>query len=322
MHIDAFGQRHRYGPPPGYTPPAQEVFCVGEEWSRLVERGLQFPPYSGPTTRFGARGSCLEPLVTDRHMLLTRAVDPDEPLIDGSLVCIEWLDAEEAQRHRDAIGVVSKDPIVICKIARIICGEWYLLCKDSITPLLDNLIVAAVVAVLPLTGCAPQAAVHARAICENPFSPSPTECSGLGLNAASQIGSNFSASGGAATTSTASPAYATAVSITLTCTGYPVSIDVSGTYFFATGSIGTPVATLSIYRDGVALASGGSFTTGTLPNSTTSTPTPFSMIASDLPSAGTHTYSLVVESQGAIGALVDTSVVVSNAYLKVREYKR
>jgi hypothetical protein len=188
MHIDAFGRRHRYGPPAGYRPPAQEVFCVDAEWSRLVERGLQFPAYSGPTTRFAVRGNCLEPLVTDRHMLLTRPVDPAEALTDGGLYAIRWDNEIESQIYRDSIGISTGGHIVIAKFLRFVAGEWWCLCADNLTPLLDNLIIGAIVAVLPLTGCAPQAEVHARSpICGNPFDSSSVACSGLGANAATSI---------------------------------------------------------------------------------------------------------------------------------------
>ncbi len=56
MHLDAFGNPHRYGPPAGWVWPARESFSVADEWAKLVERGLQFPTYHGETSLSNVRG--------------------------------------------------------------------------------------------------------------------------------------------------------------------------------------------------------------------------------------------------------------------------
>jgi len=205
MYTDPFGKQHRYPPPQGWVQPAYESFNADEDWQRLCERGLQFEPYHGRTQLRGIRGDCLEPLlVAGRHMIEVRPVAPDEPLLDGGLYLIEWADDDEIQIYRDRIGVPPTEKIVIAKFLRFIGGGWWCQCKDSISHLYDNLVVAEVVGVIALSasaGCAPQETIHARQPICNPFGPESSECSQIGINAATTtlIANNNSGSGGTIT---------------------------------------------------------------------------------------------------------------------------
>jgi hypothetical protein len=206
MYTDPVGKQHRYGPPAGWVQPARESFNAAEDWQRLCERGLQFKPYYGPTQRSFVRGDCLEPLiVAGRHMLITRAVSPDEPLVDGGLYFIAWNNNDPGiQIYRDKIGVPPTEKIVIAKFLRFIGGEWWCQCKDSIAHLYDNLVVAEIVDVITLgagvAGCI-RDTVHARQPICNPFGPESSECSQISANAATMtlIANNNSGSGGTIT---------------------------------------------------------------------------------------------------------------------------
>jgi hypothetical protein len=191
MYRDPFGQEHRYAPPAGWTPPASERFSVDEEWEKICARGLSFEPFDGPTQLHGVRGECLNPLITDQHLLRIRAVAPDEPLQNGRLYSILWTNEDEAQAYRDKIGVTNKAPIMITKFLYFTGFEWWCLCKDSMTKLGSAIVVGEVVGVLSaaavLAGCGPGAPVHARqAACGNPFDAASSECSGIGANAATE----------------------------------------------------------------------------------------------------------------------------------------
>lgn len=147
------------------------------------------------------------------------------------------------------------------------------------------------------------------------------DTSQLGNNAASQIASVSSATGFSASTNAASPTTVIGTSATVVCTGAPISIDISGTYQYKTGSVGTPSVTISVYKDGSLLSTSAEFQTGTLSVSSTSVPIPFALIASDTPTAGSHTYAIALTVTGATG-VTNTEAQIIPSYIKVREYRK
>jgi hypothetical protein len=166
MYTDIFNVEHRYAPPGGWVLRAHTVnFSAAEEWAALVERGLSFPEYRGPSTLTPVRGDCLEPLITQKHMLRTRPVAVDEPLIDGGLYAIELgasAENSEAAAYREKHGMEPGESFVICKFLRWIGMEWFAQAKDSVSRLSEyGAVVAMVVAV---SGCEP---VHSAQIAIN-----------------------------------------------------------------------------------------------------------------------------------------------------------
>lgn len=141
-------------------------------------------------------------------------------------------------------------------------------------------------------------------------------------DATSQIASTFSSTGFSVSTNTASPATAVGTSVTVVCTGAPLEIDISGSLIYHAGAGGTPSVTVTVFVDGSAIASGGTWTTGTLPNSTSITvPIPFTIVASDTQSAGSHTYAIAITATGGTG-IVSSGAQIQNSYIKVREIKK
>lgn len=207
MYKDPFGREHRYAPPAGWVRKDGTIhFNADEDWQRLCAQGLAFPDYRGPARLFGVRGDCLEPLVTSQHMVRQRPVAPDEPLIDGGLYVMELgasAENSEAAAYREKHGIAPGEKFVIMKFLRWIGDEWYAQCKDSVLRLSEyGAVIAMVVAVLPLAGCAPSAEVHARqSACGNPFDAQSAECAQVSPNAAttSLIANNSSGSGGTIT---------------------------------------------------------------------------------------------------------------------------
>jgi hypothetical protein len=160
MYTDIFNVEHRYAPPEGWVLRDHTVnFSAPEAWADMVAKGLSFAEYHGPSTLTPVRGDCLEPLITERHMLRTRPVAPDEPLIDGGLYGIELgasAENSETAAYRERHGMAPGESFVICKFLRWIGMEWYAQCKDSVCRLSGyGEVVAMVVAV---SGCEP---VHA-----------------------------------------------------------------------------------------------------------------------------------------------------------------
>jgi hypothetical protein len=205
MYIDPFGKEHRYGPPAGWAPPAFERFDAGEDWARLVERGLQFEPYHGSTRLCFTRGDCLKPLlIAGEHWLRIRQVAPDEPLIDGGLYIFEcpWKDADnpdEIKAYCDKMGVPVTEKVTVMKFLRFAAYEWYYLCNQGIGSLTKcgGIVLSMVVAVIPLAGCATEAQARA-AVCGNPFDAESVSCdtAQIGLNAATVTTINNNAGGG------------------------------------------------------------------------------------------------------------------------------
>ena len=171
------GREHRYAPPVEWTPPTGQVsFHADQEWEALVERGLSFPDYEGPSYISRVRGDCLEPLITDQHVLRARSVSPDEQLIDGGIYALELgASASDAAVYRNRMGIPAEETIVIAKVLRFIGYEWYAVCKDSLVSLNEyGDVIAMIVAVLPLdSGSLIESEVHAR-----------QECGQVNLNAA------------------------------------------------------------------------------------------------------------------------------------------
>jgi hypothetical protein len=316
MYTDEHGRSHRYPPPANYIRPQRETFSAADDWARLVKRGLQFDAYRGHTSVRVARGRCLNPLVTAGDLLTVRDVPAGEPLVDGNLYIVDWDNADEVQKYRDEINVPSTEPILIAKFLRFICGEWRTQCRDSVARL-DGVIVGMIVGVNSLSEVGDyNGAAHAGQI---------------GDNAASQIVSNFSATGlvvvaytGSTTTS------GDAVSATILTTGNPVAVDASGSYSTSVGSGATFTSlTMSIYRDGSVLASGqASFVDTELDpgNFSFIFYHPVSLFATDAPAAGTHTYTLHLAIAGSGTGLGSppqkAGGTLINALIKIREYKK
>jgi hypothetical protein len=155
MYIDIYRKTHRYAPPAGWVQrDGAESFSAAEDWAVLAAMGLDLPQYFGPSALSPVRGDCLEPLITDRHMLRTRPVAPDEPLIDGHVYVLELgasADGDEAAAYREKWGMLPGEKFVIAKVLRWIGGEWYAQCRDSVASLEGyGAVVARVVEVLPL----------------------------------------------------------------------------------------------------------------------------------------------------------------------------
>jgi hypothetical protein len=157
MYTDIFNVEHRYAPPEGWVLRDHTVnFSAAESWADMVAKGLSFPEYHGPSTWTPVRGDCLEPLITERHMLRTRPVAPDEPLIDGGLYGIELgasAENSEAAAYRERVGIPAGQPFVIAKFLRWIGSEWYAQCKDSVCRLSGYGEVASMV--VAVSGCEP-----------------------------------------------------------------------------------------------------------------------------------------------------------------------
>jgi hypothetical protein len=331
--IDPFGKEHRYGPPVGWKPPQRETFSVDAEWAAICARGLEFPDYRGLTSLRGVRGDCLYPLVTDQQMLKVRRVAPDEELVSGRLYCVQWTNEVEAQIYRDKIGIESKEPIVIAKFLYFTAFEWWCICKESMTKLGNSIVVGEVVGVVATAaalfaaGCAPEATVHARMPCNNPFDAGSAVCSAVGANAVSTIGSANSATAVTSSGAIHVNTNTTIISLTVTTTGQPVEVDGSFTaQVLSSGNGSLTVCNAKIFRDGSAVAGaewdptnggGNSLSFSTMPQSQQVT-----LVVTDAPAAGSHTYSIVMNTTYTNAGSGLGELQATNNFIKVREIKR
>jgi hypothetical protein len=169
MFVDIYGRAHRYPPPAKLMPRTNpNRFDAAEDWARIVAEGLQFEPCTGATFLVSSIcGDCLEPLLIEgQHALVIRAVEPDEPFIDGGLYCIEWANKDEQHAYTDAHGLPRTERFLISKFLRFLpelghpFGEWYCQCKDSIAPLNGE-------AVYKVVGVVPTESVHSGQIANN-----------------------------------------------------------------------------------------------------------------------------------------------------------
>jgi hypothetical protein len=182
---DIWGRTHRYPPPVGYQPRnGTFTFNAADEWARLVESGFTFDPWDGPTQISSVRGSCLEPLViAGRDLIVSRTMDPDEPLVDGRLYAIEHADDAEIQAYREKMGIPAHEPVTIVKVLRFLAGSWHTQCNDSLAEL-NGEVVEQVTAIVP-------AASHRLPVMDRPavhaYQPTPRDSGQLGLNAATSL---------------------------------------------------------------------------------------------------------------------------------------
>jgi hypothetical protein len=262
MYTDIYGREHRYAPPLGYVQKDGTVhFCAAGEWAAMIERGLSFPEYRGPSSLRYIRGDCLEPLITSQHMIRTRPAAPDEQLIDGAFYSIALgasAQNSEAAAYREKWGMAPGENFEIVKCVRWIGSGWYAQCKDSISRLSEyGAVLAKVVAVLPPTGCAPNAAAHAPQI---------------GANAATVI-SQFSASGsfGAGPWTGTTATFSSGIGLSMPA----VSIDISA--IFTVTMMSKQISGTGAYLT-IGETSGGIPTTvSTIQNLLTATNTPYTM---------------------------------------------
>lgn len=336
-YTDLFGRQHRYGPPATAVPLSGTVtFNAEQEWGKLCVRGLKFPHYEGPSSLSRVVGDCLYPLLVEgKHQLRIAPMGPDDVLVDGGLYVLELgglahSSLAEELRAKFNLG----ENFVICKILRWIVDEWYVVFKDGMSPLSRyGAVVAQVVAVLPLiaplTGCAPTPE-HTRQdhVCNNPFDAASPACASIDPNAVSTIGSANSAtnvaSGGAINVNTNT----TVISLTVTTTGAAVEVDASCTAQIL-NSVGgfMTVANLKIFRDGSAVSgaewdptNGGS--SGNLNSTTMPQSQQVTLTVTDAPAAGSHTYSLVMNTTWSHSTSGIASLNCFNNFIKVREIKR
>lgn len=295
------------------------------EWDALVARGLKFPKYDGPSTFRFTAGTCLDPLLTG-CAIRTRPVGPDETLIDGGLYLFEceWKDKDNPEKLKaycDKMGVPVTEKNIVLKFLRFLGGEWWYQCNQGIGSLskIDGIVTDMVVEVVPLGG-QEQSEVRLGAetvICDT---------AQFGLNAASQIVSNYSATTVSTTVNIIShPVDTVIISASITTTGAPMAIDV-GTSIAFTGAHsvnnGLTSAILDVYMDGTSIGSanwdgttlGNSYTTGSPVLQVT-------LSATNSPAAGAHTYSLHLHMDGA-GSVLSYTAACSNNFIKVREIKR
>jgi hypothetical protein len=324
MYTDRFGRTFRYGPPAGWIEPPSGVqinFNNDTEWAALVERGIHFSEYKGPSSVRRVRGDCLEPLITNQHRLHVQPVAPDETLIDGGLYIIDHNNEGEVQAYREHMGIKSKDPILIAKFLRWVGYEWYTQCKDSIASL-DGQVIAKVVAVLPLvSGSLIESEVHAR---------QAARCGQLGNNAASSMVSNSSApavnTNNNVTQGAGSSTDTNVITAAVTTFGYPMAIDVGCTVTLTGG--GSPGSSftsgvLDVFMDGTSIGSAKWDGTNLANYGGGSTPPAIqvTLSATNTPTAGAHTYALHAHVAGSGTAWSCTMSCVNN-FIKVREIKR
>jgi hypothetical protein len=194
MYTDVYGVERRYGPPQGWVQrDGVAHFDAAEDWAGMVAKGLDFPAYHGPSSLSFVRGDCLEPLITSQHALRLRPLAPGEQLVSGAFYAIETgasAETSEAVAYREKHRMAPGEKFVIVKCLKWIGSEWYAQAKDSVCRLYQyGAVIAMVVAVMPLTGCAPNADAR-QSVCGNPFDADSAECSQLGLNAATIIFQN------------------------------------------------------------------------------------------------------------------------------------
>ncbi len=250
----------------------------------------------------------------------------DEPLIDRSLYLIDWEDDADVQCYRDKIGVAATEKIVIAKFLRFVGGEWWCQCRDSLTRL-NGVVVGEIVGVIALgalAGCggSPVGEAHARQpICGNPFDAASAACSQLGVNAASAMVSNYSAT---TVTTTATPGVTdnvAIISVALTTSGFPTAIDAGATIQASavTGGILT-TCLVSIYRDG-AIVPSSQFDVTSVYTAGTNYVQNLLLSATDTPAAGSHTYELHLTLKNGGSSGIATLAAWAN-FIKVREIKK
>jgi hypothetical protein len=333
MYTDPFGKEHRYGPPAGWVQPAHQSLGP-EDWDALVERGLQFEPYDGETILSTTSGNCLAPLlVGGNHYLKLRALDADEQLVDGGLYVVKPEDQEAMRRLiRERLGIMKTGTVTIAKFLRFASFEWWCVNREGIDKLGMGYVTHQVVGVitfaaLAAAGCGD--AVHAHAHpCGNPFDVASPICSEIGLNAVSTIGSansatNVSSAGATINVSTNT----TVISLAVTTTGQPIEVDASCTAWVGSttgGSLGQ--AEFRIFRDGTAVTGAtADLTQGglvSLNSSSTLTGSQVTLVVTDAPAAGSHSYALVMTTTFHNSGSGTANLNASNNFIKVREIKR
>lgn len=152
------------------------------------------------------------------------------------------------------------------------------------------------------------------------------DTSGLGTNAASQIGSAVNAS----TQTVSLPVAGTiedldAVSVTVTATGVPIAIDVSGDCQMVHTNFAFPVSGLvTVRRDGSDVGT-GQFNIYSAWNAMHSGTQwwegQVTLTVVDSPAAGSHTYTLHFHGNGG-GTSGTSEFEITNATIKVREYRK
>jgi len=162
------------------------------------------------------------------------------------------------------------------------------------------------------------------------FGPTTTidviDTSGLGTNAASQIASAVNS--GTQTVSlpvSGTPEDLDAVSVTITATGVPIAVDVSGDCVMLHTNFATPTSGLvTVRRDGSDVGT-GQFNIYNAWNNMHTTSTYWegqvTLSVVDAPSAGSHTYTLHFHGTGA-GSSGTSEFEITNATIKVREYRK
>jgi hypothetical protein len=293
----------------------------------FAERALTYklrepaPTTQGLRGPYRCRGACLTPLVIEGD---SHYYDFTAQPQDGDVVLVQWapdrLADVRATPNGQAYPAKYGEPVgeIASKVYKIFAGEDWLFENEGAIRVGDNKIIGVLKkAYRPGFGWLYGDAVVPSVTREH------AECSQIGHDAVSQIvtaqGTTFSnAQTNAFSPMTTSPVF----SVAITCTGAPVSIDISGSYelnVYGTGVISS--WSVGIYRDGSPLSSGGSFTdsSGVVFSETR----PFTFVASDSPSVGAHTYSLVGSISGTVGGSTNhVQLTLFAQYIKVREIKR
>jgi hypothetical protein len=157
-----------------------------------------------------------------------------------------------------------------------------------------------------------------------PGAANGTATADMQANSVSSIGSNFSAGvvSCGASVSIHTPTQFTVISITVTTVGDPVEIDISCNASFGNIPNGVFAESLfSVWRDGASIGS-TTYDATQLPSSgINTTGVPITLVATDSPSAGSHTYELhyTVEASGSTGSV---TALLTNNFIKVREIKK
>jgi hypothetical protein len=285
--------------------------------------------------RTRAVGCCLEPLiVAGDELLIDRNALPEH----GDLVYFAWPAETVAQWRASARGEAWAERWGSHDMTRGLKLYWefphdvpdcvrrahYLLTNEDATEVKDHELLGVVRAVVRGGVLISALVLAACGACE---APTPTDATvavaSIDPSAVGQFLSSYTAFVGAVDTNAASPASVSGASTTYVSTGAAVSIDISCNYYYQTfGAAGSPAYTvdIAIYRDGAAISSGGDFNTGDLPGNFASLPVPVAIIATDNPTAGSHTYTIHITVTGQTGAN-EIACYVHDAYLKIREYK-
>ena len=326
MHTDAFG-RLQYDPPLGWARrEGTESFNAEEEWQRLVERGLKFEPYYGPTSICWARGTCMEPLLSENQYFRTRPVAPAEPLVDGGLYIFEAPfrsegNPEEIKAYCDKMGVPVTPKNTVMKFLRFICGEWRYQCNQGVGSLAgcQGVVISQVVAVLPPM---PASLENVETV--------TCDTGQVGANAVSQMVSNYSAAAvntnNNVTQGAGSSTDANVITAAVTATGSPMAIDVGCTVTLTGG--GSPGSSftsgvLDVFMDGSSIGSAKWDGTNLANYGGGSTPPAIqvTLSATNTPAAGAHTYALHAHVAGS-GSAWSCTIACVNNFIKVREIKK